>query len=91
MHSTRLHYTAESAVKSVKRYWIRTLGVPFFVCFALSAGGAIFLILSGDRSWLAGALAAFTVLAAVFLGDIYRGQTAPLRGSRAPGERSSKI
>ncbi len=75
MHSARLHFTAESAVKSVNRYWTRTLGVPFFVCYALTAVGAIVLILSGDRSWLAGALTAFTVLAAVFLGAIYRGHT----------------
>jgi len=49
--------------------------MPFFVCYVLSAVGAIGLILSGDRSWLAGALAAFAVLAGVFLGAIYRGHT----------------
>ena len=71
MHSVILKFTEREALNSVNRLWKRTLGLSFAIAYGLMAVSMIWLIRSGDRSWLLGVVASVIVLAGIFITSSY--------------------
>jgi len=48
--------------RTIRRFWFRYIGVLGFAAIVSLNGIELFLILSGDRSWVAGALGAMAIM-----------------------------
>ena len=71
MQTITLHYTKSLVTTAVNRFWLRTVGVPFIVAYALMVLFFGYLVAGGNRSWLVGALGAILVIAFALLAAIY--------------------
>jgi len=87
-HIATLEYTEPLLREAVFAFWRRTVGVGFFVAFALLLCSLLVLVWHGDRSWFVGGLGAFLVLGLGFAFVVYfvhlRNAMAKFRGMGAP-------
>jgi len=81
-HKATLHFTESLIREAVLCFWKRTVGWAFPIVMALCAIGLVLLVLSGDRSWVVGVLAAVLAFAIAMSVAIY---VVHLRGN---GDRS---
>ncbi len=62
LHKITLNYTESLLRQAVYAFWLRTVGIGFFVALSLLACSLAWMLWRGDRSWLVGALGAFLLL-----------------------------
>jgi len=88
MNTFELHYSETLIRKAVWAFWRRTMGWRFFVAVALLLVALVYLVASGDRSWLVGVFASVLGLAGAFAVALYvvhyRGSITRLRRMRSP-------
>ena len=71
MGPVRLHYSEVLIRRAVNAFWWRVVGWRFLVAELVVLASFVFLLRSGDRSWLVGVIGAVLALGALFVVAIY--------------------
>jgi len=71
MQTVTLRYTKALVIAAVNRFWLRTVGVHFVIAYGLMVLFFGYLIATGNRSWLTGAIGTILVVAFAFLAALY--------------------
>jgi len=71
MKSITLHYSEDLIRRAVTAYWLRLTGWRYWIALALSLSSLIYLIATGDRSWIVGVFGSGLALGIIFPVAIY--------------------
>lgn len=101
MITVQLAYSEDVIKAAVKAFWLRTAGWKFIFVLSLALVFTAYLIVSGNRSWLVGALGTATLFGAVMSVALYvvhlRRSMAKLAAMKTPvatlnlGEESFRV
>ena len=83
-----LRYTEQLVRAAVKAFWFRSTGWSYFAALAVVIGALVYLLGTGSRSWMVGALGMLVALGAAMAVVLYivhyRAALLRLRRMRAP-------
>jgi hypothetical protein len=85
-HQAHVVYDRDVIAEAARRFALRSIRWDGFAVFGILLGALAYLIASGDRSWIVGAVAAVVLLMAIFGVALY---VVPYRRSLSRFERMS--
>lgn len=87
-HKATLTFSESLVRQAVLRFWLRSVGLGFFVALAVAIFCLAFLVAQGDRSWVVGGMGAVILIGiAIAIGiyfSHYRNSIRKFRGMESP-------
>ena len=71
MKSIKLHYSEALIRRTVRAFWFRVTGLPFFIALFLVFASLVYSLRTGDRSWYVGMVGTVFVIGLMFTVALY--------------------